>query len=418
MESLYFLIIKIFQLACFVLALYMSYLQFSRYQANGDISIVSFRTFNNEKQDVYPSYSMCVKGPNGEIFKEDKIHSIWNDVEYHKAARMYQDVLRGGGNFSTEIVKMNFDNLTIDFFDVIFESIQTHTKDGDIHHDHLPLSFSYQDTKYICITRDVKFENDFLINKEQVMLNPEMIANQSLSLSIYLHQSGGLTQSLLSGQEPLIEFKYQDFLELFAMYEEFYGAKSFYTADVRINQVEVLRKRANSVVPCHDAEDLQEDFEWILKVTSEVGCVPIFWKRMFHENMKPEVLIEINECTDALQYSKIDNFTSLYNVMRKINPSLRPCTKTSIFASVDIYYVSNEDQHEFLLKISHINEEYKETLNIRGFDEETLLSTVGGYIGIFLGYSLLQLPAILSDIFSRKCIDKKQKRPSKCCLYK
>ena len=119
MESFYAIIIKIFQLTCFVLALYMSYLQFSRYQANGDVSIISFRTFNNEKQDLYPSYSLCFKGHNGEIFKEEEILSIWNNVEYHKAARMYQDALRGGGNFSSELAKKNFDNLTIDFFEDI-----------------------------------------------------------------------------------------------------------------------------------------------------------------------------------------------------------------------------------------------------------------------------------------------------------
>ena len=76
METFCTLIIKIFQLTCFVLAVYMSYLQFSRYMANGDVSVVSFRKFNNEIQDTYPSYSLCFKGPNGEIFKEDEIKSI------------------------------------------------------------------------------------------------------------------------------------------------------------------------------------------------------------------------------------------------------------------------------------------------------------------------------------------------------
>ena len=395
--------IRVFQLICFLLASYMTYLQFSRYIANGDVSTITFRTFNNEEQDIYPSYSMCFKGSNGEIFKQEGIKSIWNDLEYDKGAKMYQDALRGGSNFSTEVIQKDFDDVTIDFFKEIFVSLETDTKDGETQkHENIPLYISYQDSRYICVTRDVPFEKDLLITRDRVMLRPEAITNQSLSLLIFLHQTGSLTTSLLSDHEPLIEFRYQDFLELFAMYEEFYQSKSFYTTDVRINQVEVLRKRADGVVPCHDDEEYNEDLEWILKVATEIGCVPIFWRGAYLKNNSQmiEELASLTECSTEVQYSQTDNYTSRYNIMKKLNPVLKPCTQTSIFSSLDIYYVSNENEHEFLLKISHISEEYKETLNVKGFDEETLLSTVGGYIGIFLGYSLLQLPSIMIDVFS------------------
>ena len=392
-----------FQLACFVLAIYMSYLQCSRYVANGDVSVISFRTFNLEKQDTYPSYSMCLKGLDGEIFKEKEIKAIWDNVENSKASIMYQDALRGGGNFSRQAIIMDFDNFTVDFLEEIFVSLQTYTKDGKIY-DVGTLYNSYQDSNYICTTRDVPFEKDLLINKDQVMLDPQKIVNEKLSLMIFLHQMGGLTKSLLSGQEPLIELKYQDFLELFGLFESLYESKTFYTADVRIDQVEVLRKRADSVVPCHEIEEKDnEDFEWMLRVMTDVGCVPIFWKKLFAEEIEQKGKIELKDCTDALQYSKVDNYTSRYNIMKKISPNLQPCKQSSIFANLDIHYVSNEAKHELLLRVSHINGEYKQTLNVRSFDEETLLSTVGGYIGIFLGYSLLQLPSILLDIFPKSC---------------
>ena len=80
--------------------------------------------------------------------------------------------------------------------------------------------------------------------------------------------------------------------------------------------------------------------------------------------------------------------------MKKLKPTLKPCTQTLILANMDIYYLSAE-KHEFLVKIIYNNEEYKEIVNGKGFNDETLLSTVGGYIGIFLGISLLQLPSIL-----------------------
>ena len=149
MESSYMFIIRIFQLACFILAVYMSYLQFSRYFANGDVSIISFRTFNLEKQDTYPPYSMCLKGLNSEILKEKEIKTLWNTSKDSEAFRKYQDTILGGGNFSREVIEMDFDNVTVDFLEDIFVSLQIYTKDGKIY-DVGTLYNSYQDSNFIC----------------------------------------------------------------------------------------------------------------------------------------------------------------------------------------------------------------------------------------------------------------------------
>ena len=55
--------------------------------------------------------------------------------------------------------------------------------------------------------------------------------------------------------------------------------------------------------------------------------------------------------------------------------------------------------------------EYKHIKNVKAFSEESLLSSVGGYIGIFLGVSFLQIPAVikglvawLKNVYSRQQI--------------
>ena len=52
------------------------------------------------------------------------------------------------------------------------------------------------------------------------------------------------------------------------------------------------------------------------------------------------------------------------------------------------------------LHISHNTEDFQEIVNVKAFDVETLWSSVGGFIGIFLGYSLLQVPELLGDMRS------------------
>ena len=52
------------------------------------------------------------------------------------------------------------------------------------------------------------------------------------------------------------------------------------------------------------------------------------------------------------------------------------------------------------ISISYLAEKYQEITNVRDFDLETLGSGIGGYIGIFLGYSLLQVPEILHEAWN------------------
>ena len=389
-------VVKGFQLTCFLLAGFMTYLQFERYLQNGDVSTISFRTFNSDTRDIYPSFSMCLKGLNGEIFRHTEIVSIWNHLDYEKGVKMYQDGLRGNSNFSNAVIEKTFENVTVDFLKDAFTSLETYTKEGEVRKNQNFLVYkSYQDYKYICYTRDVMFEKDLLIQKDEVMLNPEFLINQKLPLLIFLHEKGKLTQDLLSGQEPFIKLKYEDFEELFNLFEQMYGSKTFYTVDIRINQVETLRKRIDSVDPCHDDTLHTEDQEWILRVIKDVGCIPTFWKSLVLKITKQNLNeLKLDSCTTPSEYGSINNYTSRYNTMKKLKPTLKPCTQTLILANMDIYYLSAE-KHEFLVKIIYNNEEYKEIVNGKGFNDETLLSTVGGYIGIFLGISLLQLPSIL-----------------------
>ena len=44
---------------------------------------------------------------------------------------------------------------------------------------------------------------------------------------------------------------------------------------------------------------------------------------------------------------------------------------------------------------------YKETDQIRGFNFGSLVGNAGGYIGLFMGYTLLQIPDLLDFVFRR-----------------
>ena len=62
-----------------------------------------------------------------------------------------------------------------------------------------------------------------------------------------------------------------------------------------------------------------------------------------------------------------------------------------------------EEHNKFdnpLVMFLYEDREYEEIQNTKAFDLETFLSGVGGFIGIFLGYSILQLPELMGSLTS------------------
>ena len=52
----------IFSFGCFTLATYYGITQVIRYIENKDASIISRKTFNDATQNIYPTFSVCLKG--------------------------------------------------------------------------------------------------------------------------------------------------------------------------------------------------------------------------------------------------------------------------------------------------------------------------------------------------------------------
>ena len=44
---------------------------------------------------------------------------------------------------------------------------------------------------------------------------------------------------------------------------------------------------------------------------------------------------------------------------------------------------------------------FQETTNVRKFSRDSVWGNVGGYVGMFLGFSVLQIPSLLNAVFRR-----------------
>ena len=80
----------IFQVGCFLNAIYFTTLFSTQYLENTDTQLIAMKKFNQENDNVYPTFSMCFKGA--------KFH-WYHDLEIFKSyglnATQYELMLKG-----------------------------------------------------------------------------------------------------------------------------------------------------------------------------------------------------------------------------------------------------------------------------------------------------------------------------------
>ena len=395
----------LFSLACFFFAIEMTITQIVRYLDNRDTSLVSYKTFNDSPLDRYPTFSICFQG---QLYRFDGLllgigitTDQYLNILKGKTGVRYEYIHESG--LFTEI-PISFDNVSatplkefrLKVSDVIkslefkIQNTETETtidyenrkKGSTFEEVHLGIGLHTPDT--ICFTRisHDKFGilrlADIITFKRSFVVNPEY---GDVEMAIYVHYPGQLWRSL---ENPKFISKLRDMFQ-FKLYE------------LRISSVVIERKRPDANDRCNDR--IEDDDNYLLhKIVGRVGCVPPYWMHYF-QNIKG-----FSECKTSEQMSKLsDNIRNYKSILYSYDP---PCEGMAVLT------IKNEDAHEDLLKtavrFSYTDVfKYQEILHVQEFSFESFWSAVGGFIGIFLGYSLLQLPDLLNGVPSlmKNCID-------------
>jgi hypothetical protein len=150
-----------------------------------------------------------------------------------------------------------------------------------------------------------------------------------------------------------------------------------------------------------------QDESYFTKITQGMGCIPVFWKTI-SKPWKRES--KLSFCKTLEKYKKYDhmyyglNLTS--DIFKVLKVSLAqgepPCSEMSVIYDVSTHYhVENEHEYEYgdgdlAIRTIYRTKKYEEIINKRKFDWESLFGQVGGFIGIMLGWSMLNIPVFLS----------------------
>ena len=381
-----------FKLACFLIAAFMTITQILRYFENNDVSLVSFKRFNERPIDKYPTFTFCFYDDRGGIYSETV-------TELHVSKEEYSDLLKGR-NVATnksaekfnrivdedyEMFTMKLDALLYSFAFAAKNANNTisfnHQRDKNDQVQITKSAFyiSYQDPDQICFTRNshLKTGTDFLRKEDKVLLDFYLLTVLKYLpryLRIYIHYPG---QFIRHKDIPAFEIALKE-LE-----------NKDYMVHFNLAYVSVLRKRSNENKPCNvSLENDDNEFKLNVMKQDQVRCIPLYWNSSITTNMP------FGHCNTSNQLQDIYYYTqNIADSMLSYDP---PCVKMQIPVNVRQETIVNFIQHPRVrISIAYSTEEYQEITNVKDFDFETMFSAVGGFIGIFLGYSLLQLPDLL-----------------------
>ena len=206
-----------------------------------------------------------------------------------------------------------------------------------------------------------------------------------INAQLYVHDQGYLLQGINHehAEYQIKNIKFEDSNKLIS---------------TRIQQVTRLQKRPDARKECDPLIE-NDDIHYMNVVTNQVNCIPWYWKSIVqHEN-------GLTNCSST-QLKIVQSFvTNRKNVPFFYKPS---CTSTTVLAVTDSMIAKmgfcGEDFWAF--RIFYPSEMFTQIVNTREVDQESLWSGIGGFFGMFLGFSLMQIPDLLVSNFFCQC-DKK-----------
>ena len=392
-----------FRCVCFLAAVYMTVQQIMRYVEDKDASIVTSKLFNEGPEDKYPSFTVCfTKEPD--IIYSGAIHEL--SVSREDYANLLKGVISQTNNSSEtfeRIVDLDYNRFVTDWRNHISyleyrtrNSNDTFSHERPSHgaHQHkrleVALDNSYQDPDRNCFSRTSSLSsqiNSIRENDEVVFdLYPfKLNSNENRGFfQIHIHYPGQFIRDM---DKPVHKIPVNT---LFRMP----GLTNRQSTELSINVrfVSVLKKRSKYQKECNNTLG-DDDHEFKLKVIEQVGCIPNYWTSLVTTNSS------FRACRKSYQLEQVYRLiANVKSVMSSYDP---PCVEMQIPVSVNQQLAQNGlmlntgDGWKLRLRVSYFTDNFQEIVNVKAFDVETLWSSVGGFIGIFLGYSLLQIPDIL-----------------------
>ena len=378
---------------------------------NEDSTSVKIKSFHQSTKNIYPDLSFCVKGsisehmsnrnqfnesrlPNN-ISSEDLANMLngeeANDLQKNAAMRQLIHHLSNNNSLSFDDILNEDAKNVIKYYWMTSTSLMNDWDSNFLGSEgNKNFDKTMESNLLRCWTRKFNYTLGQLIKEEGIVISKETITKFP-RLVVSLHQKNQWIRTTT-------HINLADRLYIKP------GAQKLPMFVITVQNVKLITRRHNAKEKCNTNLH-NDDFRFLQEASKIWGCIPIFWKEF---SISWILALNLTFCTKPEDYKNYylaySNWDSRYLVYNQYDP---PCTKVSVTYDLstveyDIDPSGNSLNHAdyLFIRIIYESEDYEEITNLRKFNTESMISQIGGFIGIALGVSLLHIPVILQTMVS------------------
>ena len=364
--------------ACLLATFCLSIYSISRYFENEDIIAMKITRFHVSDDAIYPSFSFCIINPFLEMNFE-----IYSDHEINRTS--YVNFLEGK-LWKEKMMVVDYDNVTV--------SLSNNILAGYVK-PYSSKSLSWNPEIY------VSFRSSY--RKCFTIISPEIGQKNLDYFGVYIKNdifpNGKRTKG--SNFYAYVHYPGQRFISYHTikwLWDVKRNETEKYVMYFQIKNVDVIQRRNKPFEPC--LENWKDHDNYIMtEMMKKMGCRPPHW---------------ISNSTSYLDVcqngEKMQSFAWQPNSddIAAFDPPCRMIERLDYlyeeFDEKDGFYgrlqVNFGNASYFIIQQSYRQIAFNEKIQKKAYTLDDVVGTVGGFIGLFLGYALIQVPDLIGRLFS------------------
>jgi len=303
--------------------------------------------------------------------------------EYNEISELYEKVPIGIENNSAT----DFHDVSLNPLDVIsgVDFIAQQDK-NTVHYGsgsegkkilHVPFHVGYQSPNEVCFTRNSSFDLELIRIQDVVSLKRSLFGpgnHLHLEFRIMIHYPGQLLRS----------FKNPTFRSTLSSYA------TNKVLELKVSHVTILRKRKNSNIPCDEQID-NDDLKILTEVIKRIACIPVYWQRIIPSYK------DLESCNTPLQLKTANQYIENFEAV--MSSYEQPCVETTSVVKVNRDLEQRDEK--IGINIQYVQSFYQEIQNKIAYTFEIYFSSLGGFTGICVGTSMMEIPNVLEYLTAK-----------------
>ena len=389
-------IIQHFHNVCIFLTLALTFKCLEKFIRNDDVSRIGFVHFNDDEGKPYPSLTICFWNP----FLNEVLKTYGSGIN----TTTYSQFLLGE-LWDERMLNIDYDAVTVSLEDYMLEigvqygnfTIRTWSKQynnlnniKDVPNIHI----TNRDGGSKCYTFTLPYVHNVPVISFFARINKDIFPRGTRSSYPKFNgqdiTEGGFTSFFhLPGQH------YRSYFDKMYSWEDRTNRSKNYDMLYTIKHIEVLKHRSKTNKPCN--YDWRKDGEVVMhEIVKNVGCKPSHWK--INSTFIP--------CSSRAQmkqfkwpsYNELENILPPCQVIEKIQVDY---TEMDVLSNSGVSDTKTEETGWFRINLYFPETSFKEISQTQAYDIESFVGNAGGYLGLFLGYSLVCIPKWILHIIGR-----------------